>query len=361
MDYPTATMSYDPFILGSLFSALFLILGLALGVWASFRWQESPKMSNAEKTEIASLVSELSATAHTVSDDVSQYRHTLAQWQEIAETSPLDTKPTDNSLWQQVFAANQELQTRLEQAEHRIHNQAGQLEKYLCEARTDSLTGLGNRRAFETTLEKILSGKSTHSTAALFLFDADYFKSINDTYGHPAGDLVLKQIALCLQSSHTKPDLVFRLGGEEFALLLPKANPKLVAEIAEKCRQTAERLQISYEQQTLQFTLSGGVAYSSTANDVSEMLRQADLALYAAKEKGRNQIFWHDGTDNHYICGTPLQPSSAPAKDPPTDSRTKNSDVEKLSKDPQTFQKTCQNLRSRLLDAAFTSKVKSNE
>ncbi len=163
-------------------------------------------------------------------------------------------------------------------------------------ASIDALTGIPNRRhftdVFEVEWRRAIRGGSSMS---VMLVDVDYFKQYNDTYGHSAGDECLKRIARSLQVSLNRPgDCAARIGGEEFAILLPETDALGAAMLAERIRSGIEGLRIPHEG-SARFevvTVSAGVA-TTTPNDNTErstLLNAADEMLYQAKEKGRNQV-----------------------------------------------------------------------
>ncbi|MDR0350862.1 MAG: diguanylate cyclase [Coriobacteriales bacterium] len=163
-------------------------------------------------------------------------------------------------------------------------------------AEQDALTGLQNRRSFyrdaERKCEEIIryGGK-----AFLLMFDIDYFKDVNDTYGHPAGDEVLRRISALLLQRFRKTDLVARFGGEEFCVFMPTPSEEMALEIAEECRQRVESLPIAFEGKTLYVTTSIGVAEfpSAQVQTLTTLIKFADDALYEAKHSGRNTVKIH--------------------------------------------------------------------
>ena len=120
--------------------------------------------------------------------------------------------------------------------------------------------------------------------------DIDHFKTVNDTYGHPAGDLVLKGVAEILERQARQTDSVARYGGEEFALILPETDSAAARAIAERIRISVEAFQFTTDLGPLKVTLSLGVATSpDVAHQKQELIDQADQALYGAKHGGRNR------------------------------------------------------------------------
>ena len=127
---------------------------------------------------------------------------------------------------------------------------------------------------------------------SFIIFDLDFFKQVNDKYGHMKGDLVLVEVAQAVQSAIRQSDIIGRYGGEEFTLLLPETSLKGAIPYAERLRKRIEGMCFSDPNISLKITLSGGIASypEHNAQTVDELLQKADLALYRAKEKGRNRI-----------------------------------------------------------------------
>ncbi|MBF0555422.1 MAG: GGDEF domain-containing protein [Nitrospirae bacterium] len=157
---------------------------------------------------------------------------------------------------------------------------------------TDALTGLKNRRHLEQYVEIIVSGVLRRKTTlAIFMCDIDFFKSVNDTYGHDAGDTVLKTIAEVLRGSIRDSDIRVRYGGEEFIMILPDVeNGGSIEKMAEGIRKKVENTQISIGSTTLKKTISMGISEFPTDSDnFFEAVKFADTALYQAKQTGRNK------------------------------------------------------------------------
>ena len=153
---------------------------------------------------------------------------------------------------------------------------------------TDGLTGLHNRRVFEERLkDEFERARRYNMPLSLLMLDADRFKEFNDTCGHPAGDNLLKEIALILKSNARANDIVARYGGDEFAVILPNTDSDVALHLAERLRRSAKAL--CHPEQSI--TISVGVAaLKSTMLDPHSLLAAADRALYDAKRKGRNQV-----------------------------------------------------------------------
>lgn len=158
-------------------------------------------------------------------------------------------------------------------------------------ASTDSLTDALTRRAFKREAEQLIAAALRHKHGlACLLLDVDHFKKVNDTYGHAAGDEVLKAVAATCRSKLRTSDLFGRLGGEEFAILLPHVGAEDAMIAAEKLRAEIAARAISGEFGTLNVTASFGVsALSIVGRDIETLLAQADAAMYQAKGTGRNR------------------------------------------------------------------------
>lgn len=159
-------------------------------------------------------------------------------------------------------------------------------------AMTDELTGVYNRRYFMMKgTEELYRAKRYQSSFSLLMIDVDYFKSINDTYGHDIGDQVLKYLTNLLQQNLRKTDILGRLGGEEFGILLINTNTNQALIFAERLRQIIEENSFHIKQQLFPITISIGLSsFTPELTNLDQLLKKADLALYQAKENGRNCV-----------------------------------------------------------------------
>jgi diguanylate cyclase (GGDEF)-like protein len=162
-------------------------------------------------------------------------------------------------------------------------------------AQTDLLTGLYNRRGFEVASSALMAQALSGSRwISLVLFDLDHFKKVNDVHGHDVGDVVLRQVAAIARENFRAFDLLVRHGGEEFMALLPDSTPEEAAGVAERVRQAVEAAQIELPNGgALKVTASFGCAgrtHSAKGSNFEDLIKRADLALYAAKAAGRNQV-----------------------------------------------------------------------
>lgn len=159
-------------------------------------------------------------------------------------------------------------------------------------ARTDALTGLYNRKFLEESVDKIVNqAKRANISYGVLMADIDYFKMINDTYGHDIGDEAIKIVASTLIENVRNSDFVIRYGGEEFVVLLYNCDAEYILEIAEKIRIAFSSRKITANSITFSKTISIGAAiYPDTADSFWKCIKYADMALYYAKEHGRNQV-----------------------------------------------------------------------
>ena len=159
-------------------------------------------------------------------------------------------------------------------------------------ATTDGLTGLTNHRAFQERLEQLHAlAERTNQKFSIILTDIDHFKSVNDTYGHPVGDAVLKRVAAIFANRARKVDIVARYGGEEFVIVLPDTDGEGAAVFANRLREEIAAQTITSDNGSFNVTLSLGVAeFPSDGRDRHELIEKADQALYYCKEHGRNRV-----------------------------------------------------------------------
>jgi two-component system cell cycle response regulator len=160
-------------------------------------------------------------------------------------------------------------------------------------ALTDSLTGLPNRRAIEDWAARQLSGAARYGFSFwVALADLDHFKTVNDTYGHDAGDTVLKSFSHILKSKSRRSDICGRIGGEEFLFVLTHATKEDAKRVIECVRAELEATKFNFNGNSLTVTASFGlVGFAGTrAPEFSQLVTQADLALYSAKRLGRNRV-----------------------------------------------------------------------
>ena len=162
---------------------------------------------------------------------------------------------------------------------------------YMAASRIDPLTGVANRRAIMETAEKLLKEcLRDDSPLSLILFDLDWFKSVNDNFGHSAGDRVLQSFANLAKKSLRASDHIGRPGGEEFAVLLPGSSKGAAYVVAERIRAAFAEASSEFDGQIVNATVSAGVATAHPSSTVDALMIAADKALYQAKAEGRNRV-----------------------------------------------------------------------
>ena len=158
-------------------------------------------------------------------------------------------------------------------------------------ALNDALTGAGNRLALNQNLERdIRSSKRSGQPLSLLVLDVDHFKSVNDNYGHAYGDEALKAVVDCVTATLRNVDGLYRLGGEEFVVLLNNTDADACNLVAERIRQSIEQLEFQIDGQPLPMTASLGHATLRPTDDARSLLDRADQRMYAAKRNGRNRV-----------------------------------------------------------------------
>ncbi|WP_300363507.1 GGDEF domain-containing protein [Hydrogenimonas sp.] len=165
---------------------------------------------------------------------------------------------------------------------------------------TDMLSGLNNRRHFMAFLKKEFERyRRTGKSFSLLMIDIDRFKRINDTYGHPVGDSVIRTLADIVRDEIREMDFPARIGGEEFAVILPEIDAKNALKVAERIREKAQNHPVDIPGgEPARFTVSIGVAAAGADSDETSLIKEADEALYRAKREGRNRVVLYDSSSS---------------------------------------------------------------
>lgn len=194
-----------------------------------------------------------------------------------------------NAMVTKIATTHEDLQQQVRQTtqELRLQKEAAELA-----ARTDVLTGVASRRAFSEAAEAEMQRALRYGTElSMLMMDLDHFKGVNDTHGHMTGDAVLVNFAQTVQQLVRKVDLVARLGGEEFVVLLPNITAEQATALAERIREAVQNSQLLVEGRQLQFSVSIGVAqFDPRELSLTGWMARADAALYQAKAQGRNRV-----------------------------------------------------------------------
>ena len=163
-------------------------------------------------------------------------------------------------------------------------------------ALTDELTQIANRRSFiESVKAEISRCQRQHANMAFLLIDIDYFKKVNDTYGHFAGDKVLITMAKLIKTMLREYDIFGRLGGEEFGIFLAETSCQTAQEVAERIREKIMQTTMEIDGQSINVTLSIGISIAAQECKFETLYKEADVALYEAKHAGRNKVVMING------------------------------------------------------------------
>jgi diguanylate cyclase len=293
--------------------AIALLAIVAGGAWGAIRsrkkndappGEDSVEMASflteTDRQAMLSLLQQLASWTSEYSGNVSSYQTRLGTISREFQRDAASSKPPSTTrvlgLLGEIMQSNASLQQRLESAEKQLDRQTRQIESYLTEARTDGLTQLANRRAFDAKIEEMFNAyRKGGKSFALAIIDIDHFKSINDTYGHQSGDDVLRFVAAAFRQAFENAYMVARYGGEEFVLILPSPM-RLAADRIDALRKNIAKEKIETDGKQLQINFSAGLSEPRQEMVAAHMIRRADEALYSAKNMGRNRVYFHDGT-----------------------------------------------------------------
>ena len=225
-----------------------------------------------QASELALLKSTIHQRLFTIREHFETHRR-LEEQQQLELAQALSQS---NARLQTLEQESQQLRRRLiQEHQHAIH---------------DSLTGVCNRLAYEERMEQEFARwKRYHQPLVLLIFDIDHFKTINDTYGHKAGDKALRLIAKTLQKNLRESDFLARFGGEEFIVLMPQTELSAAIGAARKLREAVQANQFHYQQKRVHITISCGAAQFQGDDSIDTAFQRADQALYKAKQNGRNR------------------------------------------------------------------------
>ncbi len=196
--------------------------------------------------------------------------------------------------------SNLDLKERLVDSAKQVDQVKRELEAVQKEAKTDALTGIANRKSYDQTLDQeIALAKNTGQSLCLCMIDIDHFKKFNDTFGHQAGDMVLKMVASMFKSKIRDNDFIARYGGEEFSLISSNTGPEAATLVADRMRQALMKKELvvrSTGQSMGRVTISIGVGIYTPGDSAESLIERADACLYRAKKAGRNRIVCDTGS-----------------------------------------------------------------
>jgi len=192
-----------------------------------------------------------------------------------------------------MISNNASLKGKLASSQKILTSQQRQIETLRTAVLIDGMTQLANRSYFDDKLAEMIRLRQRYDEVFfLVILDVDHFKSINDTYGHPAGDLILKGVAAKIRSALRDSDFLARFGGDEFALILIKSTPQSAELVAKKLCTNIRDSRFLFEDTELKVTLSIGAAEATAFDTTESLLDRADTALYRVKESGRNDVYF---------------------------------------------------------------------
>lgn len=334
------TMPILYLLMGLLFGTTLLAVGIAMGFWMGKRGSPSIEQSEHAQKQIIAALRNMASWTTDFAGDFNRYQSTMETLtRDAADTKKVRTKEEVKHLLDRILEANGQLQTRLESAEGKLETQTKQLAGYLTEARTDGLTGLANRKAFDQKMDECYAKwQATKHVFSLALIDIDHFKKINDNYGHPAGDAVLREISARLREISSESLLVARYGGEEFGVIFD-GDVLPAADVIELLRLTIASKSIEVEGHKISVAISSGLARVIGDERIGKLVRRADEALYSAKKVGRNRVFVHNGV----LCESFGKPAatgsivaqtneSLPVETPPTSNELEHRVLSRLDR-----------------------------
>lgn len=306
-------MQHTLVISGLVLGVVQLLVGIGIGLWVAAR--RSPRRDDNHDREQAREIAEqlrdltagLSDAARKQGDQLREAGAILAN-QSLQLSGPTTDLPLTElvtGVLREMIDANQRLQDKLTSTELELEAQSVELAEHLHLAMTDPLTGLPNRRALEDHLRIRMDAWRKHRTPfSLVMLDVDHFKRFNDTYGHSAGDEVLRTIAGSLRDALRQHDVVARFGGEEFSIILPHTTLDSALAAVNKAIRAVRDTPVMVNNRPVPVTASVGLATLLATERVEQLLERADEALYAAKHNGRDRGWLHDGDQTKPIDET---------------------------------------------------------
>lgn len=281
---------------------LVLVLGVvqvAVGVILGACWPRRtnrPADRSSEGRELCDRAESVRRLLAEAADEMSDHQAKLQKIESSLSEAADRLPPKLVTVVAELVEVNEQLRRRLIDSEQKLSDQAAQIESHYAAARTDPLTRLANRRVFDEELTAAaLRFQRDAIVSAVALIDVDHFKRLNDRWGHPIGDAALRRVADLLRRAVGRRGLVARIGGEEFAVLLPRVGLTDAAVLADRLRSAVAADQWTVDDHSMNVTISVGLAALEHDEDGPRLLRRADQALYAAKRGGRNVVFLHDG------------------------------------------------------------------
>jgi diguanylate cyclase len=319
MDWTPAAFVIYSLWLGAISGVVGGVIGMSIMIWRSKKSVEPvecvpPSVEDystdpapiENRDELEQLFRSLIKINSQIDADVGRHTVRVEELNQTLESEGSHNQELLIRTAQLLVAANRQLKSDLAVAESQLQDQRELAESFKQESRTDALTQLLNRRAFDGELNQYLAKLSKENKPfSLLLADIDHFKRINDIHGHLNGDQVLMNVANCLKSSLDLPASVSRYGGEEFAVIIPAASGKKSFQIAEHLRRAVEHLPQVVDGITVNITVSIGVTEATSGDTRFDLIERADHALFTAKDGGRNQCILMSSKSRTSMPGAP--------------------------------------------------------
>ncbi len=292
--WPTATLA----------THLLIATALLWWLWDSRKQRRAREELSSAVAAFDRLFEVTSGMANDVEDHFEKMQALHQQLDTWKKQQPAKKSQSDIlTVVEQLLESNLWLMQRIGAAETQLVDQRAEIQRHASAAQRDSLTGLWNRRAFDLAMQRHLAAwREQQTPVVLLLIDVDFFKQINDGFGHPAGDRVLKTVVQVISRAVRSTDALYRFGGDELALILGGATLENGCKVAEKIRAAVARLG-RFTDLGVTLSISCGLAAATQEEDAAALLRRADGALFASKEQGRNRVSMHDGQACQPVTG----------------------------------------------------------
>lgn len=289
------------------------LMGALYGWWLAKRdesRQSEPRDCRDETEWMQEVVSHLNELAAGMTTSVGEHSSQVREVSQALTSMDSEDPKAVAAMVARLVDANKQLEIELGSAKSQLEEQARQIEIHASEARTDALTRLANRRAFDDELNRRFDELNRHGRSfSLMMLDIDQFKQFNDTYGHLVGDEVLRGLAGALRAKTRTMDMVARYGGEEFAIIMPGTDIDDAMLAGDRLRDAISQTGFRYEGREFHVTVSAGVTEIQSSENAGRLLHRTDQALYAAKTAGRNAVWYHNGRECLPVCdGEAAQP-----------------------------------------------------
>lgn len=290
--------------LWALVLSLMILNAIAAGaiLWRAKRVRVArPAAPQVNPEEVYGLLRRLGELAAATNHEVIQHSSRMqAVSNELSSAVDSDEKTLRSVLMatsERLLRANEQLLGQLTSTKAKLKEHEQQIEVYMAEARTDGLVGIANRRAFDEELARHHAASQRQGVPlSVILVDLDHFKKVNDQYGHQAGDEVLQGVGRVLADNLRQMDFAARYGGEEFAVILPGTRLNEAKAAVERFRAAIAAAEVVFMGTQIKVTASFGLAELRSGETAACLLQHADLAVYAAKENGRNRGYFYNGT-----------------------------------------------------------------